>query len=913
MGNRYHVKIAGQGFLVKPGSYRRTALSLLPAPGTQNTTLSMGWRRWHQSDWQGGDGHRNWDGGAGNTGRWWAGYGVEVGESGNVRLGSILSDSFTSTEGGFAAMLTFRGRLYALPTSSGSVYSFDGTNWTVDWDSGKDAMSSMARHRDQLYAGSGSDGVLFARDGDGWLDVAQVAGAASVDCMASYEVWDPAARATVPRLFLGCSFTGGEAKVYQWDGATLAELHSCRESKAEAMIVYGGRLYVATSDRGNGLQGRLLCFDGRSSSGEWSEVAWLSDSFVAGWTIFDNLLFCGSGAGGKIWAFDGERMEEAYRLQAAGLEYSEPLRALTVCNGRLYVGYSHPTKGAALLCKLPAGVGGRVSGSGGSGAGWYTPSAAGNGGSPEAMAVYGGNLYLGCGAEGAASIYRREAGLPRSSGLIESSFFDAGQPEAAKLLRTVALSHDKLLGGQRVEVKFAMEGSDSFQQMEEFGSLRGCDQALTTADWRSGESLVRLKGMPIQGFAGKRPGDLRVPHLARKLAASNPQIAPAYFLEEFSQEDYDAVATVGDGVAVTTDPSPGGYAHQLFEFDLTGLTPAGVHPRAVCYGLGDYGGAAAPGVILRIWNHASGLWDVVGSNSAASIDSVVDRTVEASTSNFGRYVGPAHRLYLSLRSSYSGSPANPATMGADLVELAALWAEEGEAVSEPLQLPVPEPVSVATLTLLESHAPAETGIELYMSVDGGELWEPVADGIEHSFALPGSSLRWKARLSSADGLDTPWIGRLKVDYITGVWLQLGMSDTEGSTSALLPFESGVTARRIAFRVELRSDDPSGGPALTAIALEYALEPETRRRWEMELSCEGVAGVPLRLLDGSTEVKTGNELSRLLWQARARGITGFEDLDGRQYQVWFEGLEESLGGLDQQRGPQTVARCRLTEC
>ncbi len=913
MGSRYHVKIAGQGFLVKPGSYRRAALSLLPDSGTQHSSPSAGWQRWHQASWEGGDGCRNWDAESPvvSSGRWWAGYGVEIEEAGKVRLGPALSCCFASTEDGFAAMLAFRDHLYALPTSSGKIYSFDGTGWSVDWDSGKGALASLARHRDQLFAGSGSDGTLFARNSSGWATAAQVAGAASVDCMASYEVWDPTARSTVSRLFLGCSFAGGEARVYQWDGSALAELHSCRESKAEAMAVYGSRLYVATSDRGNGLQGRLLCFDGRSNSGEWSEAVWLSDNFVAGLAVFDNLLFCGSGVGGKIWASDGRSVKGAYRLQAAGLEYREPLRALAVCNGKLYVGYNHPLQGTALLCKLPAR--GTQSGLGGCGTGWYTPSTAGAAGPPTAMAVYGGSLYLGSRAEGAAAAYRMEAELSRSSGLLESSFFDAGQPESTKLLRAVALSHDKLLAGQRVEVKFALDGSGSFQEVEEFDDRRRCDTALTTADWRSEESRVRLRGMPAQGFQGKRPADLRVLHLARKLAASDPHAAPASFLEEFSQGEYDAVAAVGGQVAITTNATSGGYAHQLFQFDLSGLELAGVHPRVICYGQGDRDGVATRGVVLRIWNHMSGSWDLVGSNSATPADSTVDRTIEVVIPEPGCYVGPSCKLYLSLRSGYSGSPAVAAEVGTDLVELSALWAGEGEAVSEPLRLPVPEPVSVAKLTLLESGAPAGTGIELYMSADGGEQWEPVDDGVEHSFGRPAGDLRWKARLYSADGRDTPWIGRLKVDYVTGVWLPLGVSETEGSTSALLPFQGNVVARRVAFRVEMGSDNPAGGPALTAISLQYALEPETRRRWEMQLSCEGVPGVPLRLLDGSAEVKTGGELSQLLWQAKARGITELEDLDGRQYQVWFEELEESLGGLDQKSGPQTVAKCRLTEC
>ena len=546
MGGRYHVKIGEQGFLLKPGSYRRRAVTLNPELRTQNS--EPGWRWWQQSDWRGGDGQRvagngktgGWDDGA----RWRSGYGVEVGEPGRVELGPALKLSFLSSEEGFAAMLAFHGKQYALPTSSGKIYSYDGSGWTVDWDSGKGSMRSLIRHRDRLYAGSGSDGTVFAGDGLGWSTAFQIVGTASIASMASYEVWDPVAKATVPRLFMGCQFPDEEARIYLWDGTAATEIHGCRETGIETMAVYRGQLYVATSETGNGVQGRVLCFDGRSGSGEWAEVAAFSDNYVAGWTIFDNLLFCGSGVGGKVWAFDGDRLVEAYSLSAPGLEYMEPLRALGVCGGRLYVGYSHPTQGMALLCKLPeAGIGDRGLESDSSAsrslapgpqAGWFTPCTTGVAATPWAMAIYGGQLYLAGKAPGVAPIYQRDQSSHQNSGLLESSFFDGGQPTVAKLLRSLTLVHDKLLAGQYLEAKFALEGSDSFQQIESFDDLAGCDRGLTTADWRPGDGLVRLKGMPAQRFTGKLPGDPAVPHAAYKLASPNPNSPPAVFAEEFT-------------------------------------------------------------------------------------------------------------------------------------------------------------------------------------------------------------------------------------------------------------------------------------------------------------------------------------------------------------------------------------------
>jgi hypothetical protein len=817
-------------------------------------------------------------------------------------------------------MGTFLGRLYALSGSSGRIYAWDGTIWGYDWDTGKAAMGSIARHGDRLYAASGSDGTVFARDSATWSTAFEVAGVAGITAMASCEVWDPVDRATVPRLFLGCRMTSGEARVYQWDGVTASVVHGCGEAKVEAMATYGGRLFVATSDAGNGPVGRILCYDGRSASGEWSEAANFSGDHVAGWAVFDNLLFCGSGVGGKLWAFDGSRLVEAYDLEVQGAAMPGPLRALAVGGGRLYVGYQHPVWGAALLAKLPAAVvlDPVMVVEGGSGhaeldacrLGWSTPAATGEPGAVGALGVYGGELFLA--RDGA--IYRRDPLVLRVTGVARLSDFDGGDPGAPKLLRRVTVAHEPLGAGESVAVSYALDGSDSYQILEGFDDLAGCDPAATTADWRPADSLVRLKGMPLQTFAGKLPNSPIVSHVAYKLASPNPNSPPGAFAEEFAAGDYSSVAAVDDSTAVQGGAGLGLYAHMLFVFDLAGLSAVGLHPRAVAYGRGERDGASVPGVTFRIWNHRTGVWDWIAANMAAPGDSVEARTVEATaTDGWADYLGPDGRVYLGLRSTYAGGDENPAEVGADYVGLEPMWAASGEAVSGMLPVPGSAMVTRATLTVQESTVPEGCSLELYLSADGGEHWETAVDGVEVAFAYPGSWLRWKAVLSGS-GTETPSVGLLRVDCLTGEWVALGVSDVEGSTGRVFDFGEGASCRRLCWRIEMGGPGGAESPVLTGIGLEYAPAVGAKRRWFMEVRCEGVPaeGVPLRLLDGTVEALSGAELSERLWAARAREVVPFEDVDGRTYTVWFEGLEESLGELAGD-GVQTVAACRLVEC
>jgi len=63
------------------------------------------------------------------------------------------------------------------------------------------------------------------------------------------------------------------------------------------------------------------------------------------------------------------------------------------------------------------------------------------------------------------------------------------------------------------------------------------------------------------------------------------------------------------------------------------------------------------------------------------------------------------------------------------------------------------------------NLPADTNISYYLSNNGGTTWELVTIGNLHTFASPaGSSLRWKAVLSTSDTTKSPEVDSLRITY-----------------------------------------------------------------------------------------------------------------------------------------------------
>ncbi len=74
-------------------------------------------------------------------------------------------------------------------------------------------------------------------------------------------------------------------------------------------------------------------------------------------------------------------------------------------------------------------------------------------------------------------------------------------------------------------------------------------------------------------------------------------------------------------------------------------------------------------------------------------------------------------------------------------------------------------VSKATLTATyDLNGLAASNLVFYLSADSGANWEEVTSGVEHTFTNTGTSLYWKAVLTTNDETKTPVVTQIVVDY-----------------------------------------------------------------------------------------------------------------------------------------------------
>ncbi|MFN8525647.1 MAG: hypothetical protein U0821_21325 [Chloroflexota bacterium] len=148
----------------------------------------------------------------------------------------------------------------------------------------------------------------------------------------------------------------------------------------------------------------------------------------------------------------------------------------------------------------------------------------------------------------------------------------------------------------------------------------------------------------------------------------------------------------------------------------------------------------------------------------------------------------------------------------------------------------------------------------------------------------------------------------------GAWTVLGSSTTVGSTSATLSVAGTIICKQVAIRLVLAG---TAGAASSVVVydwlLRYALAPDLKREWELQVILEGTAELPLIRLDGTPEPQTGAQLSGGLWALKAQvGPTSFVDLDGASRSVWITELREEVAERSQRRGYHTLGRLKLLE-
>lgn len=140
------------------------------------------------------------------------------------------------------------------------------------------------------------------------------------------------------------------------------------------------------------------------------------------------------------------------------------------------------------------------------------------------------------------------------------------------------------------------------------------------------------------------------------------------------------------------------------------------------------------------------------------------------------------------------------------------------------------PIAGATLTASDT-IPTGTSVEYYMSADGGNNWEgPVTKGTRWSFYNAGTSLKWKAVLTTNDSAATPYVYGVTVqttgDINAPVWTgdinlktYLSVMDS-GAYSATLTWNSVADSSVVVYHIQKKTGGSDWEQVDTTLALTY---------------------------------------------------------------------------------------------
>ena len=132
----------------------------------------------------------------------------------------------------------------------------------------------------------------------------------------------------------------------------------------------------------------------------------------------------------------------------------------------------------------------------------------------------------------------------------------------------------------------------------------------------------------------------------------------------------------------------------------------------------------------------------------------------------------------------------------------------------------------------------------------------------------------------------------------GTWVSLGTSDTDGATTASFDFPSAITADLFALKLILTGTAGSSTPLkVYSVNLRYYPAPGAKHEWSLTLRLEGTAAKPLELADGTSETRTGEELSAEVWALVDTGApVNLVDVDRSEYTVQIAEYREGLSSI-----------------
>lgn len=440
MGARYHVAIGGQGYLVRPGSYRRFR-------GT-----ARGARRWAREDWR-----RGIRGGA-------SGYGIEVVRDGRIGLAPAVGTPVPVGEaGGLVAMRAFAGGLYGVSGSSGQVRAFGAGGWTVAYSAPSGTLLSFGEAFGELMVGA-SDGQVHSYDpyvGVWGLRFTRAAGR-PVTAVCGCGWWSSADQQVVPRVAVALSRaapgTASSTVEILASDEGVSTSFSPDEPVVVAMVEYGRKLMVLTRGQPPVVGGRLLEYDaaGQGWRGNLREVAHFADGTPTCMCVSDGLLWIGM-SNGRVLATDRERVVVGLDLAEVG--HSGPIRGIVEHGGRLHAAFADGALGAVLACRLPSAESGAPGGSAGAGEGWVLGAYSGVGDDlPTAIVGYDGALRVATARAGGGYSLSVSTTARVPGGEVVTAAIRGEDAGAVKSWRRVIVSHSALLAGESVRLYLSASG-----------------------------------------------------------------------------------------------------------------------------------------------------------------------------------------------------------------------------------------------------------------------------------------------------------------------------------------------------------------------------------------------------------------------------------------------------------------------
>jgi hypothetical protein len=258
-----------------------------------------------------------------------------------------LNFNTDNSDGHVHSLVVFNDKLYAgtnyyeAGENRGRVWVYDGTSWSIS-----DFLSDNTVHHyfsltvfdDKLYAGTGDLGKIRVFDGTSWSEAFNT-GQNSVVSLASYD----------GKLYAGTTNAG---IIYVYDGSSWGTSYLSGYTSVNSLAVYNGKLYAGT-----GNDGIIYVYDGTS----WSQNYDSAEQQITSLAVYQDKLYAGGLVNGTVYVYDGTSWTVSYASGEYAIlslaPYNDRLYAGSATNGRIFQ-FSPPDTTAPLItpnvtCDVP--------------------------------------------------------------------------------------------------------------------------------------------------------------------------------------------------------------------------------------------------------------------------------------------------------------------------------------------------------------------------------------------------------------------------------------------------------------------------------------------------------------------------------------------------------------------------------